>query len=258
MNLKEYISSGILEAYLMGDLSPEEIKEVESMATTHEEVKNELDRIELALEQYAVMYGTLPPAGTLTNIHSEISNAGPPLRSSGPNRNVWISTIAIAMVCGALAAWSLYKGGQTREDLSQTQEEFLQLQFDCEAQGEQVERQKELIDLLLSPELQSVKMQGTELAPQAIAQVFVNPNTQEVFLDTGTLPTPASDKSYQLWALVDGQPIDMGIFDLKVDNGTLQSVPFIEGAQTYAVTLEDKGGRPTPNLEQLYVIGNVG
>lgn len=257
MNLKEYISSGILESYLVGDLSPEEAKQVETMAAQHSEVKNELDRIELALEQYAVMHGALPPAGTLSSIHSKIANSNIPPRTSGPSRKLLISMAVLAFVGCGLAAWSYFNYNQSKQALAKTQEELIALKIDCEAQGEQVERQKELIDLLLNPAIQSVKMQGTALAPQAIAQVFINQNTQEVFLDTGNLPAPASDKSYQLWALIDGQPIDMGIFDPKVDNSTLQSVPFIEGAQTYAVTLEEKGGRPTPNLEQLYVIGNV-
>lgn len=259
MNLKEYISSGILESYLIGELSSEETKQVEAMAAEHPEVKKELQRIELALEQYAVLYGTLPPAGTLANIQSKIpvANLSDSNTNSTPSKGAFIGVVLIAFVASILAGWFYNNWNESTEQIEQRQEELIALQADCELQSERIERQSALIDLLLSPSTQSVQMQGTENAPEAIAQVFFNLNTQEVYLDTGSLPEPASDKSYQLWALIDGQPIDMGVFELNSTSDELKAVPFIEGAQTYAVTLEESGGSPTPNLEQLFVIGNV-
>jgi anti-sigma-K factor RskA len=259
INIEEYISSGILETYLLGDLPQEEHTQVETIAAEHPAVKAELDRIELALEQYALMFGTNPPPGTLSNILDQLPQPAvtPSPRPGG--KGSLFTAIGFAIVA-SIAALSFYLNHQgSQQELQQVQTALTDLQIDCDDRSEQINEQNEMIDLLLNPATQSVIMQGTDLAPTAAAQVYVNVNTQQVYLNTGSLPAAAADKSYQLWALVDGQPIDMGIFELNNDNtAPLKAVPFVPGAQTYAVTLEEKGGRPTPNLEQLYVIGNVG
>lgn len=53
INVEEFINSGILELYVMGSATPEEIAEVEQMANDYPEVRDELASISLALETYA-------------------------------------------------------------------------------------------------------------------------------------------------------------------------------------------------------------
>ena len=52
-DIKAYIESGILELYVLGDVSPEERRQVEEMAVKHPAVKAELDEIERSMEFYA-------------------------------------------------------------------------------------------------------------------------------------------------------------------------------------------------------------
>ena len=70
------------------------------------------------------------------------------------------------------------------------------------------------------------------------------------------LPKPRADKQYQLWAIVDGKPVDAGVFD--VDGGAafvkLKNIP---NAQAFAITLENKGGSASPHMDALYVMGKV-
>src|SRR5436190_22663728 len=60
MDIKEYIASGILEIYVMGSLSPEELQEVERMAGEHPEVANELKAVQDAVNNYSGLYGRNP------------------------------------------------------------------------------------------------------------------------------------------------------------------------------------------------------
>lgn len=257
MNIQEYIASGILESYIIGEVSAEEAAQVEKMAADHPEVKAELDKIELALEQYAVLLGTTPPAGTLTEVLEQLPDASGGSSKGFSNRGGFWSIAVLAVLTSVLAFYFYRAQQSTSNQLNQTQNDLQTLQEDCTEKDDQLREQANIIALLMDPNTRSATMQGTDLAPQAIAQVFVNENNRQVYLNTGTLPEPPADKSYQLWGLVDGNPVDMGIFELILDGG-LQAVPFVDGAQTYAVTLEDKGGKPTPDLTQLYVIGNVG
>ena len=63
MNIEEYISSGVLESYVLGELSASEIQEVEQMAAKHSEIKEEINQIELSLEKLAFKTAIDPMAG---------------------------------------------------------------------------------------------------------------------------------------------------------------------------------------------------
>lgn len=57
--VSRFINSGILEMYVIGDTSPEENAEVERMVKQYAEVREELYKIEIALEKYALSEATL-------------------------------------------------------------------------------------------------------------------------------------------------------------------------------------------------------
>jgi anti-sigma-K factor RskA len=56
--------------------------------------------------------------------------------------------------------------------------------------------------------------------------------------------------------MVDGKPVDAGVFDIK-DGAGMVRMKNIPRAQAFAITLEKKGGSPTPSLDKLYVMGKV-
>ena len=60
--VRAYIESGILELYVLGQLSATECDEVEAMAAKHPEVKAEITAIELAMEAYAFENAIEPSA----------------------------------------------------------------------------------------------------------------------------------------------------------------------------------------------------
>ena len=60
MNSKEYIDSGILETYVMGIASHSEREEVEMMAAENQDIREEIDAISGALEDYALAHAIKP------------------------------------------------------------------------------------------------------------------------------------------------------------------------------------------------------
>jgi anti-sigma-K factor RskA len=97
---------------------------------------------------------------------------------------------------------------------------------------------------------------GVPASKDSHAVVFWNQNKKQVILAGIDLPKSPENKQYQLWALVDGVPVDAGVFDTKSSHDLI-SMKSIEKSQAFAITLEPKGGSPTPHLEALCVIGNV-
>jgi mannose-6-phosphate isomerase-like protein (cupin superfamily) len=62
MTSKEYIDSGILEIYVMGTASQSEQEEVEKMAATNPDIRQEINEISDALEKYAQAHAIKPSA----------------------------------------------------------------------------------------------------------------------------------------------------------------------------------------------------
>ncbi|MEJ8803885.1 cupin domain-containing protein [Pontibacter sp. H249] len=68
----EFIESGVLELYVMGVASPEEVRAVEDMAAAHPEVKEEIEQIRLSIEHYAQVHAIKPRSTVKTLIMATI------------------------------------------------------------------------------------------------------------------------------------------------------------------------------------------
>ncbi|MEJ7693873.1 MAG: hypothetical protein WKF69_12725, partial [Daejeonella sp.] len=75
-DLKTYLESGILELYVLGDLSGEEIREVESTIAQYPAVKAEVEEIENALQAYAISNAIEPSEAVRTKILNSIASSG--------------------------------------------------------------------------------------------------------------------------------------------------------------------------------------
>ena len=80
--------------------------------------------------------------------------------------------------------------------------------------------------------------------------------SKKVFLEIKNLPDAPTGKQYQLWAIVDGKPVDMGMYSAKEDS-TVQEMKSVDNAQAFAITLEKEGGNATPTMEEMYVMGTI-
>ncbi len=114
--------------------------------------------------------------------------------------------------------------------------------------------------ILRNPNMTIVKMPGTNVptspAPNSVATVFWNRNNQDVYLLVNNMPVPAAGKQYQLWALVDGKPVSAGVIDLNTETAFVK-MSKIPNAQSFAITLENRGGSAAPTMDQMYVFGDV-
>jgi anti-sigma-K factor RskA len=76
-NFQEYIESGILEQYALGELSGAEQAAVEAQAAARPEIQEELHLVQAALGFYAEAHAVTPPTGmrerVLTNVMAQIA-----------------------------------------------------------------------------------------------------------------------------------------------------------------------------------------
>lgn len=251
MNIQEYISSGIIESYVLGLASAEERREFEQMCEQYPEVLAARTAFELALEKQAIENAITPPAELKNKIIEQISTSAKviSMQPATARKINWLKYAAAASVI--LLAGSLYynislynKNKNLKNDYDNTV-----------AKLNDLEKQT---DVLL-PENQSIKMavlKGLTISPQSYATVYWDTTTHDVYLLANNLPLPASDKQYQLWALLNGKPVDLGVFDIKKERLLIQAKN-VQGAEAFAITLENKGGSQSPTLDMMYVMGKL-
>ncbi len=97
---------------------------------------------------------------------------------------------------------------------------------------------------------------------KAGAKVFCDKGSGMTMINNMDLPTveAPSEMQYQVWAIVDGAPVDIGLINHSAEGvpENMTALKEIHNAQAFAITLEEIGGKPVPNLERLVVMGKVG
>jgi len=263
---KNYIESGKLELYVLGQLEAEEQIEVEKMIAKYPEVKQEVDAIEFAMEQYALYHAIPPPPDMDRMILDEIRKTTLPLKVSIYEPK--IKKLRIALVaCAALLVLSLVALYSTYDKLNNAKDQIVSLNLEKEKFTTTVTFMKQtnadlqkIANMRDDPDWKTVKLSGTKMDPKAKMVVYWHVTGKHVLMDLSKLNLPVNDQEhqYQLWALVNGKPVDLGVFDVKPDaSQILANMKGIASAQTFAVTLEKRGGSSSPTMNQMIVAGNV-
>jgi len=262
MEIKEYISSGIIELYSMHALSPEEMKEVERMAAAHTEVADEIKRVQSALNNYATAHARNPRPSLRAEIINKISESGNvksnkviPMRSAPPsNYRLLIAASIVLMLISAGVIVMLYSKWKSAErmytDLLNEKNELAK-NYDLVKNS----YDKTIADLSIvhNENAKIITLLATDSTKHYMARVFWNHQTHDAFIDVMSLPVPPAGKQYQLWALVGGKPVDAGVFNMNTAAG-MQPMKNIQSADAWAVTLEPQGGSVSPTLSQMYLL----
>ena len=141
--------------------------------------------------------------------------------------------------------------------LQEEKDRYEQLQESCDSLQLKSNQQLRYIAIVGDEGNDPVMMAGLDIAPESMALVHYNVEKSNTFLEVKNLRAAPAGKQYQLWAIVDGQPTDMGVFDIDTGAYALTEVPFVENPQAFAVTLEKEGGSTVPTMDQMFMIGNI-
>jgi len=268
VNVEEYISSGILESYVMDELSSAERAEVERMAADHLEIRTELEKIELSIEALAFATSIKPAPGIKEKLMSGISQQSAtkketpviemqPERSLGMLRFAAAASVIVALGA-AIVAFNYWNKWQSAEDRLATliaqNEQFAE---NYNQVNQQLDNIQNAVAIMNDASYKRIVMNGTDNAPKAQATVYWNETTADVYLSIQSLKELSQDQQYQLWAIIDGKPVDAGVFDPASLNFLVQMKNVESNPAAFAVTIEPRGGSESPSLETMQVLGNV-
>jgi anti-sigma-K factor RskA len=147
-------------------------------------------------------------------------------------------------------------------ELNQTEEKLDMALTEAQQEVEKLDQSvitfENQLAFLSSEQTKQVQLKGTEKSTNASVSVYWNAENNRVLLKVNDLPKTPPSKQYQLWAIIDEQPTDMGMLPLdEFGNGLIEMPYTAKNPVAFAITLEEEGGKPEPNLDELYVIGNV-
>lgn len=267
--VKAYIESGILELYVLGDVTPQERAEVEAMAAKHPAIKAELAEIEKALELYAE-HNAVEPSESLRErtLNSLVTNLGDdrhfathkePVKDNvvpfevpkASNFYKYAFAASVALLIISVAALI-----STYRDLQQS----INLIASLQSQNQKFASATKLMDKELGvfhdSSFKMLKLQGTAKSPSSNLTVAWSASKKTVMIDMTNASMPVNDKDhqYQLWALVGGKPVDLGVFDADTSKG-MKEMKSTALADAFAVTLEPRGGSASPTLSEMMVLG---
>ena len=285
MNIQEYISSGIVESYVLGLTEQEERVEFERMCAAHAEVRKAKEQFELSLEAQAMSEAVQPSKNIRSKIFAEIEIQNDKLdKASFPgdanstytdlNKGIeprgivttmkWQRFLAAASIVLLVISTALnfylfnqYKTYSSR--YANLVDQQTELAKSNEVMRTKLDSYESAVALLRNPDMSVIKMPATNVPTSpdsnSVATVYWNTKSKDVYLLVNNLPLPPSDRQYQLWAIVDGKPVDAGVFDLETVPGLLR-MKNMPRAEVFAVTLEKRGGSSAPE-GPMYVLGKV-
>lgn len=271
MNVQEYIESGIIESYVMGLASEPERAEFERLCTQYPELIAARRKFEERLEGYASENAVPPPPEVKVKVLEAIGKTPSrmeitsiPVRSSSdagrsskdPARSLllprFVAAASVLLLIGM--GYLYYQTKQENKDLTDTNDR-LKVSLDTTRNILQriVSEQK---DVVSNPNVTVVNMVGTQVAPKSSANIYWDSTSSNVYLVVKNMPKLPSDQQYQLWALIDNKPKDLGVFDAS-DEKVILKMKNTQKAQAFAITIEQKGGSPSPTLQKMQSIGKT-
>jgi hypothetical protein len=276
MNINDYISSGILEQYVSNTASAQERQEVECMSHIYPEIHAELIAIQDALEAYAFAQAKTPPTHLRKNIFDAIdaldeSESAAPMPTEAITTEVTSNTeggltftkrtsnfkaaaAVLLLVTGGLA-YMLYDANRKVTNFA---DDLAAVKTEIQQRDAALVNKDLQLSVVKNTAFKPVLMAGIPAkSPESKATIYWNKTSKEVFVSVDKLPKPSEGKQYQLWAIADGKPVDLGMIDSNNPNALMQKMKTIANPQAFAVTLEKAGGVASPTMTEMYVMGGV-
>jgi anti-sigma-K factor RskA len=115
---------------------------------------------------------------------------------------------------------------------------------------------QEEVTILQNPDFKIITLAGQPVSPTAKALIYFDKNKKEVYLSAMNLPKAPTGKQYQLWAIIDGKPVNAGLIE---ETSNVLKMKSLTNAVAFAISLEATGGSTTEAGPKgaVYVMGAV-
>lgn len=256
---KDIIDSGMLEQYLLGELPNEQALMLEKQLASDPELKAYYDTIEENLEQMAFENAVVPPSdikNALMDAVNDASTIKDITASNTTNRSNLSKFLAIAagfsLIFLLSSLWLYTEWNSNKNELNLTQEKVLSQQEQIAALEAELKTSELLAIILKDPNTEQFSLKTNKRLPGGKAVAYINHENQYAVVNPQKLPPLLENRTYQMWADVNGEMINMGVIDKEKDVVVLEYIP---DATSLNITVEPAGGSEHATVEQL--VSNV-
>jgi len=272
LDIEAYISSGIIESYVLGLASEEEVSILNCIRKNNSAVDEAVIEAEKMLENLAEIQAVAMPISLKVKIWARLEDENlvattdsadlPPTLITSSDEEQTAQIVSLRSYGWAIAAsvlLALSAGANLFFYQQQQQDRQMLAQTNTQLNSKQTTLAvlQDKWALIQNPAIKTISLKGVETKPDLHALVYWDQHSKAVYLSLEHMPVPPKGKQYQLWAMVDGQPVSAGVFPVAASNQMASKMLDVAKAQAFAITLEDEGGKPSPTLTELCVMGNI-
>ena len=281
MDIKEYISSGIIENYILGATTSDENEEIEKLARIHPEIKAEIEANQFALTEYVMQLKKDPPIELKDKILSKLAELeledtgeneesktaitrtlkpqkGNDISAKSIRRFSWLSAASVTLLVFSLGFnFYLYSSlKQTNQKLVTALSQNTQFANNLKVSNERINQLGSELAIISKPTNKLISLKGLPDFPDASVAIFWDLESKDVYLQIKNLPKPPAGKQYQLWSINGEKVTDAGLIDFKEDGASIYKMKNVSQANAFAITLEKEGGVQVAE-GPMYVLGEV-
>lgn len=240
--LHTFFQSGLLDKYVLDEISASERLKVEHYIDTYPEVESEYQRLQSNLEIIAKATASEAPKFVLDNILNEIEEDITPVIQLKTSKRTapWYSIAAsvIALLCAGGYVMKTQQNQDLRKENQVVVDEIFDLRSDIEENNKRLDNLMHEFMKLNNPETEKYVFRGNDRAKDLKTVAYINPVDETSMIDVVSLPQLPEDQTYQLWAEMQDRMINLGILDASQKK--LQSVPYVKDALALSITIQDK------------------
>ncbi len=254
MDINQYILSGIIEMYVMGLCAPEEAAELELLRIQYPQIQNAINDFEITFEKNALNAAspTTPKmdAAILGALKNQTANVVTmPIKIEAKKIN-WLKPLAAAAILlltlSSIFNYTLYQKNKQQQiaALDKTNKVNVTLPEND-------------YKVLRTASITPVAMYGVGYHSICRCTIFWDKKTGKAFMMIHHLIKGNNQKKFQLWAMVNGKPVNVGLIDDTIRDRFIEMQNVPNDAKEFIVTLENAAGSATPTLEEMYLKGSI-
>lgn len=244
MEKKRITEEGLLEKYLLGELSKEEAAQLEHVLQNDQELFGQFQQMEADFEKMAFENAIAPPKEVKISLKKSLEKS----KVKRLHRTPLLAAASLALLFLVSSFWMYSKWQSAEENLKSLQNQTVDLQNRLENLENNYQLTSTRLESINNVNVVPLVLYGNHKAPNAKAVAYVNHKSKLVIINPKGLPSLPNDRTYQMWSDVDGEMIDMGILSTDKELVTLK---YIDNAESLNITIEPAGGNDHPTVEEL-------
>jgi len=250
--LHTFFQSGLLDKYVLDEISASESLKVEHYISTYPEVESEYLRLQDHLQTLAKADAIEAPKLILENILNEVREIESPViqMETSQRKTPWYSIAAsIVALLFAGAAFMMYEQNQVLLKENQVVvDEIFDLRSDININNQKLDDVMRQFMKLNNPETEKYILRGNARAKDLKTVAYINAVEKTSMMDVVSLPHLEKDQFVEVYAEMEDHFVSLGI--LNPLDKKMQTLPYMENALGLSLRIGSNNSNETNTKEE--------